>query len=262
MPFHESLLRQDPLLIQPEVLTAFVERCGGFSDTLKELFGEPDQPRIENGIGIVPVKGVIGKGLYPVEKLLGAADVDDIGQALESFNRDPNVRAIFLDVDSPGGTVTGIPELATAVAGLEKPSLAFTSGLAASAAYWIASQADTLLTTPSASVGSVGVYMPFLDASVAFAQRGLFVEVIKAGRYKGVGLPGTSLSDDDRALLQDRVDQIHGLFKSAVRTKRTYVRDESMEGQVFFGSEAAKRNLATATVRTRDEALRQLTRNF
>lgn len=262
MPFQETLLRQEPLLIQPEILTAFAQRCASFSETIKELLGEPDQPRIENGIGILPVKGVIGKGIYPIEKLFGATDVDDLVGAVAQFESDPNVRGIFLDVDSPGGTVTGVPELATRIANLTKPSVAFTSSLAASAAYWIGSQTDQLLVTPSASVGSVGVYMPFLDASAAFAQRGLFVDVIKAGRYKGMGLPGTSLSEEDRALLQERVDQIHTLFKTTVRRKRAYVREDSMEGQVFFGTEAVSRNLATAAVSSMGEALGELTRMF
>jgi signal peptide peptidase SppA len=259
MLFANAILRHDPLLIEPRLLTAFVERCSGFSDTVKELFGEPPQARVENGIGIVPVSGILGQGLMPIEKLLGASDTADLSATLDAFAADPDVHALLLDIDSPGGTVTGIPELAAQIAAFPKPTYAFTSSEACSAAYWLGSQATEFLCTQSATVGSVGVYLAVLDASDAFAQRGLFVDLIKAGTYKAAGFPGTSLTDGQRALLQERVDQIHALFKDAVSAKRRYVSASALEGQTFYGMEAAKQNLVTGIVPSRAALLTKLT---
>jgi signal peptide peptidase SppA len=257
--FANSILRHDPLLIEPRILSAFITKCGTFSETLKELFGEPPQARVENGIGILPVSGIIGQGLLPIEKMFGATDTGDLSATLNAFATDPNVQALLLDIDSPGGTVTGIPEVADQIAGFPKPTYAFCSNEACSAAYWLGSQANEFLCTRSATVGSVGVYLAILDSSVAFAQAGIFVDLIKAGTYKAAGFPGTSLTDNQRALLQERVDQIHALFKSAVTSKRSYVRESSLEGQSFYGAEAAKRNLVTGLVSSRASLLDRLT---
>lgn len=259
MSFANAILRHDPLLIEPRLLTAFVSRCGSFSDRIKEIFGEPPQARVENGIGIVPINGIIGQGLLPIEKLLGATDTGDLSATLDAFAADPNVRILLLDIDSPGGTVTGIPELAAQIAAFPKPTYAFTSSEACSAAYWLGSQATQFLCTQSATVGSVGVYLAVLDASVAFAQAGLFVDLIKAGTYKAAGFPGTSLTDDQRALLQGRVEQIHAMFKNAVSAKRQYVQPSALEGQSFYGNEAATRNLVTGIVGSRAELMARLT---
>lgn len=261
MSFANSILRHDPLLIEPRLLTAFIERCSSFSERIKEIFGEPPQARVENGVGVVPISGIIGQGLLPIEKLFGATDIGDLSETLENFATDPNVHTLLLDIDSPGGTVTGIPEVAAQIAAFPKPTYAFTSSEACSAAYWIGSQATQFLCTPSATVGSVGVYLAVLDASAAFEQRGLFVDLIKAGTYKAAGFPGTSLTDDQRSLLQERVDQIHGMFKNAVSARRQYVHPSALDGQTFYGSEAASKNLITGIVGSRAELMARLTTN-
>jgi ClpP class serine protease len=103
-----------------------------------------------------------------------------------------------LDIDSPGGTVAGTPELAAAVSALDqkKPVYAFSSGLMASAAYWIASQARAIYATPSAQVGSIGVVQAVVDRSAAINAAGIKVEVFSVGKYKAMGAPGTPLTDD------------------------------------------------------------------
>lgn len=259
MTFANAILRHDPLLIEPRLLSAFVARCAGFKEALAELFGEPPQARVERGVGILPVFGMIGQGLLPIEKMLGASDTADLSLKLREFAADPEVRALLLDIDSPGGTVTGVPELAEEIAAFPKPTYAFTASEACSAAYWLGSQAGEFLCTPSATVGSVGVYLAVLDSSVAFAQAGLFVDLIKAGAFKAAGFPGTSLTEDQRALLQERVDQVHGMFKAAVGQKRRYVRESALEGQAYYGAEAARRNLVTGLVPNRAAVMARLT---
>jgi len=87
--FANAILRHDPLLIEPRLLSAFVARCGGFTDALKELIGESPQARIENGIGVLPITGIVGQGLMPIEKMLGATDTLDLSAKLQEFAADP-----------------------------------------------------------------------------------------------------------------------------------------------------------------------------
>jgi hypothetical protein len=100
--------------------------------------------------------------------------------------------------------VAGTEELAADVAALAKikPVHAFIDDLGASAAYWVASQAQAVYATASARVGSIGVILPFIDSTEAFKQAGLKVEVFAAGKFKSAGTPGVPLTDAQRALLQ------------------------------------------------------------
>lgn len=226
---------------------ALVEKkTAGVAMDLSDFVNEPDQARIENGVGIIPIKGVIGKGLGKLEKSCGACDLMDVEAAVQAFAVDGSVYRILLDVDSPGGVVGGVPELADLIAQVDKTKkvTAFTEGQMCSAAYWLAAGAREIIATPSAEVGSIGVYMPWMDSTAAFAAQGLKVEVIKntGGTYKGMGMPGTSLTDDQRAHLQSRVDEIFGMFTDHVTTHRT-AGAEAMRGQTFMGKSAKKAGL-------------------
>ena len=255
----QALLRQEPLLIQPRLLIDFVARCSAFDEMLQELLGAPPKAEIIDGVGVIPVTGIIGKNLAPIEKLLGAADVDEIAAHVKEFAANPNVHTLLFDLDTPGGTVTGVPELADLIGRQTKPTVAFTSSCACSAGYWIGSQAERFIATPSAAVGSIGAFIPFLDSSAALAAEGMFVDLIKAGKHKGAGFPGTALNEEQRAHMQEKVNQLHSVFKASVRAKRQYVRESDMEGQDFYGREAAEKRLVTGLA-SREELLSGLTR--
>jgi ClpP class serine protease len=126
----------------------------------------------------------------------------------------------------------------------------------ASAAYWIASAADRVVASPSSTVGSIGVYLAVPDFSKAAEMAGIKMVVIKSGKFKGAGIEGTSLSEDQIANLQESVDSIHADFKAAVNMKRKMVRAEAMEGQTFSGKQAAAQGLVTGLADSFDAALR------
>ena len=166
---------------------------------------------------------------------------------------------MFLDIDSPGGTVAGTPELAAAVASLDKqkPVYAFSSGLMCSAAYWIASQARAIYATPSARIGSIGVVQAVIDNTAALDARGIKVEVFAVGKYKAMGAPGTPLTDDHRELIQSNLAETAGEFHAAVLARGRSISADAMEGQTFSGRQAERFNLARM-VSDRAEAMRRL----
>jgi ClpP class serine protease len=127
-----------------------------------------------------------------------------------------------------------------------------------SAAYWIASQSDAIFATPSARVGSIGVLLPMLDESEAFKQAGLKVELFAAGKYKSVGVPGVSLTDEQRAWLQADVDEIYADFKAAVLARGRRIYPDAMEGQCFSGRKASYNSLTSGVVQDRSTALAKL----
>ena len=252
-----GLSGREPLLIDPTKAKdhAVLAEKFGFTDMLAQLFGVAPKPYVVDGIGVIPIVGVIGKGLSPMEKMMGAVDVNDIADAVDAFAASPEVNSIALQISSPGGTVTGVEELANKVRNLQKPSMAYTDSEMASAAYWIGSATDRVVASPSSTVGSIGVYLAIPDYSKAAEMAGIKMVVLKSGKFKGAGIEGTSLNADQVSNLQASVDGIHTDFKAAVNAKRKMVQADSMEGQTFSGKQAASNGLVGALADSFSEAL-------
>lgn len=247
----------EPLLLDPIRARDIVEtsKQAGIGDMIAQFFGEAPKPYVVGNVAVVPVSGPIGKGLSPMERMMGGADVDIISAWLSEAEANPAVEKVFLYVNSPGGTVTGVEELAAQVAGMKKPTRAFADNMAASAGYWIASQADELIVTPSSQIGSVGVYLLVPNLEDYYAAQGIKVEVIAAGIYKAAGAEGLPLTEEQRKNLTESVYATRDTFRAAVRNKRRYVQDSDMEGQVFTGREAASRGMATGIAQNLNEAI-------
>lgn len=263
-----ALKAGQPILIEPIKAKSYIERvesiqinsgmkASDMSDILSMLFGEAPKMEIQGDIAFIPIKGVIGSSLSSVEKMMGAVDIDDVKGWLKAAEEDDNVKRIVLEVDSVGGTVTGVPEVANLIKriGGKKHTMAYTEGDACSAAYWLASQCNEFYATPSATVGSVGVYVSMPDFTQAYANEGVRMEVIKAGKFKAAGVEGTSLSDEQRQHIQNDVNEIHEDFKNAVKCVRTEVEDDKMEGQCFSGKKAAGYSMVTALADGLDDAI-------
>jgi signal peptide peptidase SppA len=260
---------QRPLLISPSQAEAFLERCASIEipmgskmtdmgEMLAAIFGEKQTLEKFPPYAIVPMKGVISKNISELESLCGGCDIQDVEEMLEECERDPAIKTIILDIDSPGGTSVGVPELANRVKNCKKEVISFTASECCSAAYWIGSQASAFYATPSSTVGSVGVYIAYPDCSEAYKMEGVRMEVIKSGLFKGAGIPGTSLDANQRKMLQDEVNEIHGDFKAAVKGVREFVDDASMEGQTFSGKKAAEAGIVTSLTNGFDELMESL----
>ena len=228
------------------------------TDVLEAIFGPKGTIEKFPPYAIIPLKGVIGRGLPEMETYCGSCDLEEVEEMLEDAVRDDAVKVIILSVDSPGGVSVGVPEFARRIRNCPKRVIAFTESEACSAAYWIASQASEFIATPSSSVGSVGCYIAYLDESEAYRKDGYKMEVIKSGDLKGAGISGTALSDAQRKMLHDQTVEIHTDFKDDVKAVRSFVQDSDMEGQVFSGKVAASKGLVTGLVDGFDELMEKL----
>ena len=214
-----------------------------------------DLPSMEiiDGIAHIPVGGAIGHKLNGFAKGRGAVDVADIEADIDEAEANPEVKGSLLLIDSPGGMVGGTPELAGRIAATTKPIYAYSDSLIASGAYWLASATDGIFTTLTASTGSIGVYLPYLDVSAAYAEHGYKVDLIRTGKYKGMGYPGTSLSEEQRAHLQERVDTIFAMFRDQVTSGRPAVKKDAMQGQTFLAAQAFEAGLIDGIVKDKWE---------
>lgn len=196
-----------------------------------------------DGIAHVHMDGVLGRRLSAIEKSCGACDYDDLAQAITDAS---SARGLLLHIDSPGGMVSGNREVADAFAAYDKPKVVHAEGLAASAAYLIAAAGDMIVASPSASIGSIGVIIPWVDSEGLWESAGIaYNPIIATGAdLKGAGF-GPTLSDEQREHMQDEVDQIAADFRAHVLAYRD-VDDEVFRAGTYFGETAIDLGLIDA----------------
>lgn len=175
---------------------------------------------------------------------------------------DPDIREILLLVDSPGGTVAGTAELAedVAAAARQKPVTAYIEDLGASAAYWVASQATTVYSNATALVGSIGTYGVIIDASARAEKLGLRVHVLRSGKFKGAGVPGTQVDEEQLAYWQSVVDAINQHVLDAVAAGRRLsppVVRSLADGRIHVGQAAADLRLIDG-IKSLDEVFQSI----
>lgn len=175
-----------------------------------------------DGIGVIPLYGPIFGKANMMTEMSGATSLEEVSNTLNAMLNDSSVSSIVLDVDSPGGTSDMVQEVGEQIAvGKEhKPIYAIANVMAGSAAYWIASQATNLYSTPSGSVGSVGVYSVHEDQSVKDANEGVKYTFISAGEHKTEGNPHEPLSSEGREYRQEIVDGMYDEFVNNVAKGR------------------------------------------
>jgi signal peptide peptidase SppA len=206
-----------------------------------------NKPRTKSAVATVPLKGVLMPamgGLFAF--LFGGGGLDDFQKGLARAVADDDVKRIVLDIDSPGGLVDQIPETADAVwkARKVKPVTAVVNTLAASAAYWIASQADEIVISPSGEAGSIGVYAIHRDLSARYVDEGVKHTIVSAGRYKTEANPFEELDTDAREFMQQGVDDYYGMFLKAVARGRGSTPDTVRKGYGEGRTLTAKRAVA------------------
>lgn len=264
-----------PWAIQPERLEAILElvqlRAQGGQFTADEVQariaegkGTRAEVRRQGKVAVLPVYGVISQRMNAFSAISGGTSTDLLGKQFQSLVNDPEVSAIVLDVDSPGGRVEGVEELALKIhaARGSKPIIAVANSLMASAAYWIGSAADEVVATPSASVGSIGVFTVHQSFARAAANDGWDFTVLRAGKYKAEGLPYEALSAEARAYVMSQLEDTYETFTAAVARGRgvgpAVVRERFGEGRVFIGRRAQEAGLVDRLA-TLDEVLDELT---
>lgn len=251
---------EQPWAILPATLAAIVDllrsRAEGDMPTPEEVLARvgaaPARTPVQGGggVAVIPVYGVINQRMNLLSAMFGGTSTELLAAQFRQAMADPGVRAIVLDVDSPGGGVYGVDELAGEIfrARGEKPVVAVANSLMASAAYWIGSAADEIVVTPSGEVGSIGVLAAHEDLSAALEQVGRRVTLISAGKYKTEGNPFGPLDDEARAYIQSRVNDYYSLFVNAVARGRgvtpAQVRNGFGEGRVVGAREAVRLGMA------------------
>jgi len=199
-----------------------------------------------SGIAVLPLYGVVTQRGNMVDDISGpgSTSTQQFTSALRQVLADDTVGQILIDIDSPGGSVYGVAELASEIvkARAQKPVVAVANSLAASAAYWIGCLASEFYVTPGGEVGSIGVWQAHFDYSKALEEEGVKTTLVSAGKFKVEGNPYVPLDPEAQAFMQSRVDDYYNAFIQAVAVGRGVsvddVRNGMGEGRVL-GADAA-----------------------
>ena len=268
-----------PWALQPDVMHAYAKVIARhYGDKLAadsgverpieaRIIGAAARPgsssRNRGSIAVVPLRGVIMPRAGMLEMCGGGTSVETFTAAFRSAMADETVGQILIDIDSPGGSVYGVGELAAEIRAARgtKPVVGIANHVAASAAYWIGSACSELYVAPSGQVGSIGVIVAHEDISKALALAGVNVTLVTAGKYKAEGNSYAPLDAEARANIQADVDAYGADFTNAVARGRgvgvDQVRKGMGQGRMLRGSAAQAASMVDG-VATFDEVIRRM----
>jgi signal peptide peptidase SppA len=273
-----------PWALQPERMAAFAEilarwMAGAPKAMDDDEMGESRAARAARrqeaaragggGIAVLPLYGVITQRGNMVDDISGPGSCSTqlFTSAFRVVMQDDTVGSILIDIDSPGGSVYGVGELATEIleARGKKLVVAISNSSCSSAAYWIGSAAAELYVTPGGEVGSIGCWMAHKDLSKAMDEAGVKTTLVSAGKFKIEGNPYEALSQEARDFMQARCNDYYGTFTKAVSKGRGVpigtVRDGMGQGRVLGADQALAEKMVDG-IATFDEVIKKMSRQL
>lgn len=216
-----------------EMMLDIAARVAVTPDAVLSRTGEPmdaaHAAQVRDGVAVIPIHGPIFRHATAFDDICGATSVDMVARALGAAVDDPAIKGIVLDVDSPGGQVTGIHELAGQIAAAagKKRCVAYAGGMCASAAYWLSSSAGEIVADETAEIGSIGVVCGYTDTSARDAAEGVKSIEIVSSQSPKKRLPPTT--KEGRAEVQGMVDGLADVFLADVAAGRKTTVDNVAE---------------------------------
>ncbi len=200
-----------------------------------------------NRVGVVEIRGTI-------------VDARETLKSLKAFRKDPNIKAVLVRIDSPGGGIAPSQELfreIKRVAG-EKPVVASLGAVAASGGYYVAAAAQRIFSSPGTITGSIGVVSYFPNLKELFEKIGFQSVIIKSGPYKDVGNPGREMTPQEKELIQATIDEAHRQFVADVAQGRGIPEEKILgiaDGRILMGEMALKLGLIDELGNLEDAAM-------
>ncbi|MEO0623132.1 MAG: S49 family peptidase [Pseudomonadota bacterium] len=200
------------------------------------------EPERRGRIAVIPLVGTILPRSALVGQMSPSPSIEDFMKSFRAAAQDPDVKAIVLDIDSPGGRVDKVPEAAAEIGAARRPDrpiVAIANTLAASAAYYIAVSADEVVVTPSGEVGSIGVIAMHQDLSEALKAKGVSVTIVQQGARKSEGNPFGPLDEEALRHFEAMTAHTYDGFVAHVAAHRgvddTVVRADPESGKPHMG---------------------------
>ncbi len=207
-------------------------------------------PTVSRGIAVIDLVGPLSKGADLYNWFFGTLTYPQLVEQLEAARRDVRVQACLLRIDSPGGTVAGVSDLCEAILRFRasKPVVAAISDLGASCAYQAASCATRIFADSDGWAGSIGVFVVIEDVAQMYQDAGWKVRVFATSKdpYKGAGVPGTAMKDEQAAEYQRMVDEMGVEMIRSIYAARPALKTSGLklpDGRVYLGADARAKGL-------------------
>lgn len=228
-------MKKRPFLLASALLAGLFVFFLVLAVTVASIMGRPANFVIGDKVGVIEVYGVIADSRLLIEQL-------------HDFRDNDSIKALVLRIDSPGGGVGPSQEIHDEVKAVDslKPVVVSMGSVAASGGYYVAAPAREIIANPGTIVGSIGVIMEFTNVQELLDKIGLSSVVVKSGEYKDIGSPTREMTDAERLILQDLIDDVHSQFVASVADGRGI--DEATvrsfaDGRVFSGRRAMEMGL-------------------
>ena len=220
------------------------------------IFGETNLPIGQGCVAVVKIEGPITTESEPPSLFsVGKPGSYEIAQTFESLNKEDRVKAVVIEVNSPGGGVVASREIYEGILSLKKPKVAYIREIGASGGYYVSLAADEIIANPDAITGSIGVIATFTDLRGLLDKLGVNVTSIKSGEYKDIGAFYNELSEGERKILQELIDETYGEFYGLVKERRGEKLkgfDSIADGRILSGRQALKYGLVDANGNFKD----------
>jgi protease IV len=200
------------------------------------------------GVGWITIRGIISEG--DTYSGWDVSSASKIAARIGDMGKNDKVKAIVLDINSPGGTVAAVQEIYSEIMrvrkNFDKPVVALFRDVSASGGYYVASACDKIVAYPGTLTGSIGVIFQVGNLQELFNKIGVKMMSIKSGKFKDIGSPYRQMTDEEKALLQNMIDDTYSQFFDVVQKGRNIPADELKkiaDGRIFTGTQALKLKL-------------------
>jgi protease IV len=209
-----------------------IQLVPNFIKTIKEEYLKMAEPKTK--VGVVCINDMI-------------KDSDKTIKSLKEYFENKEIKSILLKINSQGGYAGSSESIFLEILNLKKehpkPIITLVENICASGAYLIACSTDYIITTPSATIGSIGSYLGYFRIKELLEQYKIKFEIQKSGKYKGMGNPFTDIDKDGEELLQNLSNDCYKIFLDNVaQTRKLSLKNKDIwaEGKIFTGSQALK----------------------
>lgn len=196
-------------------------------------------------VAVIPIKGII-----ITEGSLGfgqeATTSTETIRLIEKAEKNPRVKAVLFEINSGGGSAVASKEIADAVLRMKKPTYSLIREIGASGAYWVASATGKIIASELSITGSIGVIASYIEFAGLLERYNMTYQRLVAGDYKDIGSPYKRLAQDERGILQQKINKIHDYFIKAVAKNRNISVEKIREiatGSFSLGIEAKEQGL-------------------
>ncbi len=210
-------------------------------------------PKVKTGssISVISLDGVIGEGVTSLTSS-NSITVKEVKDLLKECESDPS-KAVIIEINSPGGAVEPTQEIYDEILNFKKKTgkkvYVWMRGVAASGGYYISCAADKIVAMPTTITGSIGVIMELVNYEGLLEKIGVKEVVIKSGKFKDMGSPVRQMTEEEKKMFQNLIDETYKQFFDTVEKARNIPPDklkQIAQGQIYTGIDAKKLGLVDA----------------